>query len=540
MKKILLHAIALALPATALAQSATEAYTLSQSEIRGTARFMAMGGAFTALGGDLSAVSLNPASLGVYRSSEIGATLDISFRNYKTDSENPSQTRAYCNNFGYVGVARLGDYNTLRTFAWGAAYNRINSFDRMVYGYNPVTSTSLTNYVAAYMNGVNPADMDFTKEYNPYADSDIDWLGILSYSAYMINPAGNSSTYSGLFQNGTRGDAYLKTRERGYIDEYDLSFGGNISDVVMWGLNVGITDLSYSRESLYSESMEGAYIANYKGQLTTGNAGFDLYTPEHISGNGWNLNFGLIIKPVNELRIGMSIKTPTWWNLSHAYYGEVNSRYFDPSLPESTDKDRPNPLMLNEYTDDAQFDSRLRSPWKLNLGIAGVIGSKAIVSLDYEYTAYPSMQVKYQDYNGYYYTSNFVEDKYVTEDIKNYYEAGHSLRVGAEYRVTPSFSVRAGYAWQGGGVKSDVCEGDGYTQVYTYGTDRSYVFNKSTNYVSLGLGYRYKGWYIDAAYVHRDRKSVYHCYTDWDGNRAPQGSLSNRDNSIVLSTGFRF
>ena len=68
------------------AQSAVDEYSLSQTETRGTARFMAMGGAFTALGGDLSTLTQNPAGIGVYRRSEIGATLDITPSKFTTQS----------------------------------------------------------------------------------------------------------------------------------------------------------------------------------------------------------------------------------------------------------------------------------------------------------------------------------------------------------------------------------------------------------------------------------------------------------------------
>ena len=41
----------------------------------GTARFMSMGGAFTALGGDISTLSQNPAGIGVFRTSEMMSNL---------------------------------------------------------------------------------------------------------------------------------------------------------------------------------------------------------------------------------------------------------------------------------------------------------------------------------------------------------------------------------------------------------------------------------------------------------------------------------
>ena len=146
------------------------------------------------------------------------------------------------------------------------------------------------------------------------------------------------------------------------------------------------------------------------------------------------------------------------------------------------------------------------------MGVAGVIGSQAIISLDYERTAYPDMKVKYQ--TGYYGTE-FESAEYVNQDISDYFQAANALRLGMEYRVTPQFSLRAGYAWQGSNVKEAAANGD--MEILTAGTDPSYTFNKTSNQLSFGLGYRYKGWYIDGAYVYRTRSSEFHAFSDWDG-----------------------
>jgi len=47
----------------------------------GTARFESMGGAFGALGGDLSAININPASSAVFNDNEYGFTLSIEKKN---------------------------------------------------------------------------------------------------------------------------------------------------------------------------------------------------------------------------------------------------------------------------------------------------------------------------------------------------------------------------------------------------------------------------------------------------------------------------
>ncbi len=47
---------------------------------------MGMGGAFGALGGDLSTLSQNPAGIGVYRSNELGFTLDLDVQKSTSDA----------------------------------------------------------------------------------------------------------------------------------------------------------------------------------------------------------------------------------------------------------------------------------------------------------------------------------------------------------------------------------------------------------------------------------------------------------------------
>jgi hypothetical protein len=525
MKKIIIASALAALSAPVFAQSAIDAYTLNPNELRGTARFMSMGGAFTSLGGDLSAVSQNPAGIGVYRRSEIGATLDVDIRNNSTQAGNyiikDSQTKVYCNNFGYVGTIDLS--GEMKTFSWGVNYNRLASFDNYFRGYNASTSNSLSNYVASFTNE-SEATLN-SDNYNPYADSDADWLSILAYNGYMINPTGTNS-YRGLFQSSTDGDAAYNVRETGYVDSYDISFGGNVSDAVYWGVGVGILDMNYTRQVQYSESMDNA--ATYSNdQIVNGNAGFDLLNAKSISGTGANIKLGVILKPVNQFRVGFSIQTPTWMQYNHDAYGEVYYSYNDGTLAG------------NEYTDYAEYKSHINSPWRFSIGASGVLGNKAIISLDYERVAYNDMKVKYQDSYGYWGGNNYVEDTNVTADIHDYFKAANIVRLGAELRVTPQFSVRAGYNVQLSNVRSDVY--DGYKEVYTSGTDPSYRFDKTTQNICCGLGYRYQNFYIDAAYVYRNRESKFNAYTNYNGGgEAPTAKITEDNHSLVFSAGFKF
>lgn len=529
MKKTALAIAVAALPLGLAAQSAVDAYTLSQTDQRGTARFMSMGGAFTALGGDLSTLNQNPAGIGVYRRSEIGATLDISPNSFTSQTAttkiSKDQTKAYCNNFGYVGTVRLD--GQMRTFSWGISYNRVASFDRVYDVYNGSTSSSLSNYIAAFTGNTPSTDFDFTDTYNPYYDSDADWLSILAYSSYMINP-NTSGGYSGLFGPNTQGDAYSRVRESGYVDEYAIDFGGNVSDVLYWGIGFGITDLKYNMNANYSESMANAEIAYDRG-TGPGDAGFELQNYRSISGSGWNFKAGVILKPVQQLRIGLAVHTPTWYTLSQSAYAESSFSYYNPNEGESDD----NPYTGSDYTEDSYYNFRMNAPWKIMVGAAAVIGNSAILSLDYEHQAFGNMSVKYQDSWG-----EYVSDDYVNDDISNYYKGTNIIRAGLEYRLTSQLSLRAGYNHSSTNVKSEAADGD--LEIFTSGTNPAYTMNKSTDAVSVGLGYRYQQFYIDAAYVHRKKSSTYHAYTDYSSVYAPTADLTEKTNSVVLSIGFKF
>lgn len=535
MKKTLLSALGLALllPAGAAAQSAIDANTITPTQLRGTARFISMGGAFTSLGGDISSMTQNPAGLGIYRKSDVGLTFDVSIRNYKTDTDQgsykESQTKAFFDNFGYVGVIDLN--GAMNSLSWGVSYNRLNAFDRRFRGYNMPTETSLSNYIASYTQGVNSSEMlfDDDKNYNPYLDSSNDWLSILAYNSMIINNTGSNTEYAGLFQDGTTADALYDVRETGHTDEYNIDFAGNFNDVVFWGLGVGIIDMEYTREVNYSESMSGGLIYNPTTDgLATGNAGFDLYNIKRTTGTGANIKFGLIVRPIEALRLGFAIHTPTWLHLTNQGFGEMTGRFTPNGTPDTNE--------TSEYTDDFNYDWRLNSPWRFMIGASTVIGSKAILSVDYERVAYSDMKMKYQQYGTW--GNNFVEDKQGNEDIKSYYKASNIIRVGAEYRITPSFSVRAGYNFQSSNMRD--AASDNRTEIYTAGTDPSYSFDKDTQNICFGLGYRYKGWYIDLAYQHTNIKSTFHAYTPFAGLKAPQADRSDTYNNIVLSTGIRF
>lgn len=556
MKKILLAAAVVALPVTVFGQSAFDAYQVNQSNLRGTARFMSMGGAFTALGGDLSTLTQNPAGIGVYRSSEVGVTVDFDFQKTSTTdpgypNNNNKQTKVDCNNFGYVGAMSTGS-DLMPFFNWGASYSRVASFNRRYNGSMDLPS-SISDYIAANTSlmstGYTPSDLDgYTRGYNPYQDCAAPWMSILAYNAYVINPTDfdnkSCTTYTGLMNRGGAGVGAFDIIEQGYLDEYNINFGGNFVNTVYWGLGFGITDINYTQQAYYVEELSGVQIptTGYDASgnaiasgTTTGDGAIDLDSWKHINGTGFNFKFGLIARPINEFRIGVAIHTPTYYRMTAQTYSSMGYNFPATGYKGWTETDE-------GYVQTNDF--QMNSPWRFMVGAAGVLGGRAIISADYEFKAFGDMRLKdrgdreFTDING---------------DIKNYFQATHEIRIGAEYRVTDNVSVRAGFAYNTSPAKDGVNEGE--QVIYTdgpYGTETTPSYNVAgtTIYGTCGVGYHYKNFYLDAAYVHRNHKSTFHAFDTYDVNylrggnpeyaATPISEVTDYNNNLVLTLGFRF
>jgi len=531
------------------AQDAFDVLQLSQSELRGTSRFMSMAGAFGALGGDLSTLTQNPGGIGVYRSSDAGITLSLDFNSSDAGSGSTNATHFNVNNVGFVSAFRL-DSETMPNINFGFTFNRLQSYNRHYTGYLSNIHTSMSNYVATWLNddGYTGSDLTATNTYDPYFDSYAPWIGIVSYDMPTYDANGNydggavgivqqgRSGMNGLYGTGTTGDALFEVDERGHADEYNIAFGGNLLNKLYWGFDFGITDMDYKTYNYYGETLYNAYIPStnsLSASITNDNTYADLsYENQmHTRGTGMNFKVGLIFRPNNALRIGAAFHTPTYYNLRDTYITRacmVGGEY---------QGDYENELYYGEkYSNDGYdytVEYTIRTPWHLMGSIAGVIGKSGIVSLDYEYVANQSMRIGDDGGNQYY---------DVTDRVKSYYKPSHIIRLGGEYRINPSWSLRAGYSIKTSQVKKEV---DDYeTPIVTVSNNPAYQYDNTVQYITCGAGYRYKSFYADMAYVHKARKSVYNAFSpvfDSDGYTPNlSADVTDHNNRISLTLGVRF
>lgn len=552
----------------ASAQSALDAYSVAQPDLKGTARYMGMAGAFGALGGDLSAISQNPAGIGVYRSSDIGFTLDLDVQNSNSEAQGMkfgmNQTKFLLNNIGAVLTMKLPS-TTFPNFNFGFTYNKGASFNR-VYGGNINTlHNSMSNYIAGIANadGVTEGDVTTTKDYDPYNpgynDYAAPWITILGYDSYLIspdvNPINGETKWYGLWDNNsmtgqnTTGSGSFLMQEKGGTNDFNIVLGGNISNVFYWGMNFDIVNFNYQLNTVWGESLDNAMVPSTNNTFVRSTADWNLNNVYRLSGTGFNYQLGFILKPVQALRLGFAFHTPTWYNFNEEFGASVNYTYGG--------SESGNVVANNGYLGYNSFN--LRTPWKIIASAAGVLGNNFILSFDYEWANYGTMRfsepnyydggwwdyIPYSNNNGPMAYTDFLNpnDPYAYEnaDISAYYKSTNTFRVGAEFKPTSAFSIRAGYAYVSSPVKKTAMNNQEI--IYTAGTQPSYRFDNDTNYITCGLGYRYKHIYVDLAYVYKNMKSEYHAYTPDPENPqipSPQSKVSLTNNQIVLSAGYRF
>lgn len=582
-KTIFMISLTIAACSAAFGQSAVDGYRISQPDLKGTARFMSMGGAFGALGGDLSTLSQNPAGIGVYRSNDVGVTVNLDLQSSTANAQGQKysidQTKFLLNNIGGVFTMRLPS-TTLPNVNVGFTYNKGASFNRQYSGVIPNLNTSLSNYIAGVSNGEELTVGDVTTiekngviTFDPYNPNDngkeAPWISILGFDSYLVTPSDDTANaeWYGQWGTGTSGRGQFSVMEKGSFDDFNIAFGGNIMNVVYWGMDFDIVNFNYTLSSIWGEQLDNAYVSDRNYIVSRTTADWRLGNYYNIHGSGFNYKLGVILKPIQELRIGVAFHTPTWMNLSETFGGDVTYNYGNGENGEV-------------YTNQGRYgynDLCFRTPWKFIGSIAGVIGSSFILSADYEYTPYNNMKFSdagsygissgwddgwYDDgwYDGPFWkpsnnapskapkkAAGFAEDDtyyWTNSDIKTMYKATHTFRLGAEYRVTPAFSVRAGFSHVTSPVNKEVAE-DKMT-VYTSGTLPNYRIDNHTNYITCGLGYKYQKFYIDLAYVYKNMNSTYHAFTpdvNPDTNQSypsPQAKLSLNNSQVVLSAGFRF
>ena len=543
MKKKLIALLLCGLPLMMSAQYTFDALHLSQTELRGTARFQSMAGAFGALGGDLSTLTQNPAGIGVYRNSDLGITFGVDFLSTKAGVDKSTNSKFNVNNIGYVGAIRL-DSESVPNLNFGFTYNRLKDYKRHYVGGVANIPTSMSNYIAdefCNVRQIENGDLIWNDDYNPYLDYPWpSWAAITTFDmptttdGYVGIINVNGDYMQGLYGPGTTGSAYYEVDERGHADEYNIAFGGNISNKLYFGLDFGILDLDYKSHMYYDEELNNAYIMTDDYDLLESrinnedtHADWGMYNYKHSEGTGVNFKLGLIWKPTQALRIGAAFHTPTYYDMRDTYYvgADLKAYQYNNLLYSASKGSNDGYDYSSTYT--------IKTPWHFLGSIAGVIGTSGIISFDYECVANETLRIGDDRGNDY---------ADVTADAKVYFKPSHIIRIGGEYRVDPNLSLRAGYSYKTSQVEKDV--DDYQIGITTSDTNPAFQYDNSVQNITCGVGYRHKTFYTDLAYVHTIRNSVYNAFSiindEYGYEPNVSADVTDNNNRISLTLGVRF
>ena len=243
MKSNILYSILFSLfLVSAHGQSSSDALNYSQTFNGGTARFVSMGGAFGALGGDFSSLSYNPAGLGVYRSSEFTITPPFKKRSIESsfynESNNDNRSKLYFDNIGFVFSYKPSktEEKGLVNFNIGFGYNRTNDFYSKSFARGDNPDNSIMDYFEAKINNANSFfidDLYDDKDKFPFLKTNAPWDIVMAWNTMLLYdtvPGSGGVQYYSALLNGDGVTQKNIVETTGSSGEYVLSFASNFSN----------------------------------------------------------------------------------------------------------------------------------------------------------------------------------------------------------------------------------------------------------------------------------------------------------------------
>ena len=527
------------------AQNAYDAFRFSERNYEGTARSVAMGNAFTALGGDLGSIGINPAGSAVAKYSQFTITPSLTVSSNTTQGVSPysdgylpyfdrqfkqTATHFAIPNFGMTFNWDTGRSSGLKNVTFGFVMNRVNDWNEDVYAAGRNSTTSFMGSMAANatMDGMLGSNLNMKDayDYDP-------WNYVVGYQSGMISTFGGyddqfvgaSEVIFGNMGNteislGGPLDQSYGRRVRGSKNDYLINLGFNISDFIYLGANLGITSMYYSFDEYFKEKAidpSDFEIALDNGQTMY----FDSMKYKYsysTSTSGVYGKFGFIITPGFGLRIGAAIQTPTASTINENWQYKGETKYTDNGFNAAAE------------SPEGEDHYKFREPWRANFGLAYTLGKLAVFSVDYELCNYSTMKFKR---NGFDDGREYFID--LNEEIKSIYRKSQMFRAGVEIKPVDVLALRAGY-----GVT---------TSPEKFNLNGEQLDIPAAQNVSFGLGFiSRKSFFADVACRYAFATDEYFMpYDDYmydaDGNVtdfAPEIRNTKSAWKVLLTLGWRF
>ena len=496
-----------------IAQSASEVLKYSLARPFGTARATGCIEAMGALGGDFTAIGINPAGIGLFRKSDFYISTYANFDEQQSTLSNGANSTfsnsTYSKTKDSYGITGLGFVFTSSPIAskWSNVNFAINlmktaNFNKSYYFKGKSVGSITDRFLELALDpnksgliGLDPNKLDAFE----------------ARLAYETGALFHSDSAKTMYSTDLlRHQGYLLPKEQILKTSgglYDLSFGlgGNYDETWAFGASIDIPFGSFRSESDYLESeAKKNEVLPFKN--------LDFQEVLHTSINGIGGKLGIIFKPSQFLRVGLSWQTPTYLWMRDQYHTSLTYSYNDQTQDTS----------FTSYSPDGEFTYRLTLPMRTVLS-AAYIAKHGFVSADIDF-----LNVSHAKYNltaDSDQAGDYVLQQEVNNDIKKQYKSAIQYRLGGELALG-FFRLRAGLEF----LQQVYSNSDKYDMGY-----------------SFGFGFRRDRFYIDLGYKHTEVEQAYAPYltgnSDFDGNGtvdAPTPLVNQKSIQQLIQVTFGF
>ncbi|MEZ4800341.1 MAG: outer membrane protein transport protein [Flavobacteriales bacterium] len=466
---------------TSFGQNEVDALRYSFMGTPGTTRSLGMGGAFGALGADVSSFWNNPAGLGVYRRSSLEFGLNFNDRmsntSFQGNSNSDEAFKTYLSHLGFVSSKESETNSKIRS-SIGIGVGLLNNYNQSFSANGTSNTYTLMDVFASQANGVPQADL-----YDTYP-----FGAGLAYNAYLIDP------YDTIQHTYIPADFADQTIQRKIIDRLgrsiETTFGGAVTydDLFSIGMTIGIQSIYFKETGAYSEKFPNStYISNY-----TFSENLVTY------GNGVNIRLGGIYNVGKWLKVGASYQSRTNLSLEDSYSTQIRSLFKDGSS-------------YNESSPELKSNYNVRVPAKTTLSVAFILGKSGVVSADYEYTDFSKIRMNSKGLS-----SDYSYDR-ENATIDAIYRGAHKVKMGMELRFLDVWRARMGAVYQ--------------TSPFVKGTSNDDPVITYTG----GFGYRKGSFFADLAVMVQTMNETY-----WFYNPQLVDPVRIQNNMIATNVGIGF
>lgn len=494
---------------SAQSQSSSDALRYSDVRSQGTARSIGVNNSFGAIGADQSAIGINPAGLGLFRRS------DLSFGFYLNNNQQTHQmagsvanpklstesSKLNLSNLGLVISTKPNHYSKWKQYNIFIGYNKTASYKENLQYDGQSEGSILHRFLE---NSIDPAYSDGRGLPTDQLDEFETKLAYETGALYDVSTDTNKIIYTNdllSYKNAIipKKGSYAQKGTQGNLS---FALGANYNEIIILGASLDIISAKYEIQKSYEE---------YTG-ANQFNPFVNLKFSERLNSevNGVKGSLGVILKPSNNFRLGISWHSPSLLTfvdnfnttLKYSFVGNKGTENYESSSP------------------DGYFDYKIIVPSRW-IGSFAFISKLGFINVDVDYFTPGQTKFKFKG------NVDLDYEAQLNSEIKKNYTSVVQTRVGLEIPLH-NYRIRFGAGFLPSPYANES------------------VVNKSW---STGFGYRAKYFYWDLGFINYKYSNAFIPFntggSDFNNDHIPDAVSSIvqsnvTSNEFLMTFGFKF